>query len=350
MIKEYGYEYDAILNEKLWSVTEGKVTKQTFDGAHCLRSGRDALKAIAREYRNCLVLLPALACDSMIHPFEMYGHEIAYYKLNKDYKIDLESLNIEATNILFLYADYFGIPSISDDCLEQLRKHGNIVFIEDRTHNYIWDRRRSFEPDYMVASLRKWIPIPDGGLLWGNISKPFGDDTRFSTTRLKAQTMRHNYLISGDERIKTEYRQIFSSVSDLMEDDDPVAMSAYSYALLESVDWGKVKRVRERNSKLLIHMLAASPYIRLIQGQTGYSDLYVAFMVRNRDEVQRRLSQERIFNTIIWPLRDIQRKTCEVAKMVELSMLAAPCDQRYTQDDMKTIGEEIVKVVADVNK
>ena len=94
MVKEYGYEYDAALNEEVWSKTEGKVTTEQLFGAYCLRSGRDALKAIAREYPPCIALLPALACDSMVRPFEQYGHNVRYYKLNSDFSINLNSLNI----------------------------------------------------------------------------------------------------------------------------------------------------------------------------------------------------------------------------------------------------------------
>lgn len=65
MVKEYGYEYDTVLNEEIWKAIEGKVTDQRLLNALCLRSGRDTLKAIAREYAPCVALLPALACDSM---------------------------------------------------------------------------------------------------------------------------------------------------------------------------------------------------------------------------------------------------------------------------------------------
>ena len=91
-VKEYGYEYDAVLNETIWKASKGHVTDQKLMGAHCLRSGRDALKAIAREYQHCIALLPSLACDSMVHPFEMYGHKIMYYRINTDYSIDYESI------------------------------------------------------------------------------------------------------------------------------------------------------------------------------------------------------------------------------------------------------------------
>ncbi|MBR0410338.1 MAG: hypothetical protein IJI25_04935 [Eubacterium sp.] len=349
MVKEYGYEYDAVLNEQIWKATEGKVTDQKLMGANCLRSGRDALKAIAREYEPCVALLPALACDSMVHPFESYGHKIQYYRLNEDYSINLESLKIGEEKTLFLYADYFGKPAIQDEELEKLRTRGNIIFIEDRTHNLVWERRYSFKSDYIMASLRKWFPVPDGGLLWGEITKPLGNDTTFSMTRLKAQCMRHEFLVCGEESIKTEYRKIFSTVSDLMDEDGPSAMSAYAYALARDTDWDEVRKARQQNAEALISILSTSPYVSFIQNQSGKSDLYVSFIVPNRDEVQRKLSAEGIFNTIIWPLMDEQKHVCSVAKITEENMLAAPCDQRYSTDDMKTIGAEIVRVIADVN-
>lgn len=350
VVKEYGYEYDAVLKKDVWKDTEGKVTNQKLFGAYCLRSGRDTLKAIAREYEPRVVFLPALACDSMVRPFELYGHKIQYYKLNSDYSINLNSIDFGTDEVLFLYSDYFGRSAITDEELDKLRKQGNIIFIEDRTHNLIWETKHTFQPDYIIASLRKWLPIPDGGLLWGEITKPLGTDTTFSTTRLKAQCMRHEFLACGDETIKTEYRKIFSTVSELMDNDEPSAMSDYSYVLTKETDWDWVKRIRQQNAEALISILSKSPYISIIQDKVGLSDLYVSFTVLNRDEVQRRLSAEGIFNTIIWPLSEQQKEACKVAKYTEENMLAAPCDQRYTVEDMKTIGAEIVRVIDDVNK
>ena len=350
MVREYGYEYDAALNEKLWEKTKGKVTSEKLWDAYCLRNGRDALKAIAREYSPCVALLPALACDSMAHPFSLYGHEIKYYRLKPDYSIDLESLKIGDEPILFLYMDYFGRPAIRDESLEKLRARGNLVFIEDRTHNLLYNRSSSFKPDYIMASLRKWLPVPDGGLLWGEIRKTLESDTTFSTARLKAQCMRHEFLSCGDVKIKTEYRKIFSTVSDLMDDDEPSAMTAYSYELAKGTDWDWVRKTRKRNAEVLIKAISSSPYITFIQDASGLSDLYVPFTVPNRDEVQRRLSAEGIFITIIWPLSSSQKESCPLSKYTEENMLAAPCDQRYTEEDMKVIGAEIVRVIAYVNR
>ncbi len=352
MVKEYGYEYEASLDSRLWKETAGRTTNEKLLGALCLSSGRDALKAIAREYEPAVAMLPALACDSMILPFEMYGHKIRYYRLNSDYTIDLSDLDPGEGRALFLYMDYFGIPSVTDEELNALRaRNSRLVFIEDRTHTLPRKRTSSFRPEYTIASLRKWLLIPDGGLLWGKVSCPLSEDTEFSQTRLKAQNMRYEFLHGGDASLKPEYRKIFSTVSDILDGaKKPAAMSAYAYELAKRTDWKQLRAVRRANAEALISVLSATPLISFIQKQPGMSDLYVPFTVPNRDEVQRRLSAEGIFNTIIWPLTEGQKDYCKTAKFTEENMLAAPCDQRYTVPDMLEIGKEIVRVIEDVNR
>ncbi len=350
MVKEYGYEYDAALHSLLWKETKGRIATDRLFGAICLRSGRDALKAIAREYEPTDVFLPALACDSMVLPFRMYGHTIRYYRLNSDYTIDLDWLDGQLTeNALFLFMNYFGIQAIQDCQLTRIKQtHPKLVFIEDRTHHLIWKSARTFKPDYTVASLLKWLNVPDGGLLWDFTTlrnSTFSEDMSFSETRLKAQCMRATYLQTGNEETKTKYREIFSTVSDIIDSDlNPARMSAYAYALAANTDWNIIRTRRKENASCLISILQEAG-VPLIQEHAGISDLYVAFLTDHRDSKQNDLSSKGIFNTIIWPLADEQKQTCRVAQYTQACMLAAPCDQRYTTDDMAYIGKEIVQII-----
>lgn len=349
-IKEFGYEYDASLDVSLWADTKGKVTTNLFWDALCLRSGRDALKVIAREYKPTVVLMPALACDSMVLPFKMYGHTVRYYSLTDEYRVDLPSLEkmIPKSETLFLYMDYFGRPAIDDDALLYLQSnYPQLVFVEDRTHTLLWKKLRKFIADYEMASLRKWLNIPDGGLLWSQKKLRlvhFANDTSFTKNRLKAQCMRREFFVTGDLALKAEYRRIFSSVSEIMDQDCvPSRMSAYSYELALQADWNHIRQKRQENAQVLISVLKQSS-IDFIQPESGLSDLYVAFKVCNRNAKQAKLSSMGIFNTIIWPLNNEQKSVSIVAKDTEEKMLAAPCDQRYSVKDMEYIGQEMVRV------
>jgi hypothetical protein len=321
--------------------------------AICLRSGRDALKAIAREHTPTIVYIPALACDSMVLPFKMYGHTIKYYRLNNDYTINLEYLEMliqgHDESGIFLYMNYFGITAIEDYDLIKLRNtYPKMIFVEDGTHNLIWGRQSNFQPDYIVASLRKWTNIPDGGLLWANKeikNNNFSEDISFSEMRLKAQCMRKEFFDTGNQNLKTEYRKIFKSVSEILDKDKETSrMSAYSYELAIKTDWEKVKFKRKSNAEKLLGIFK-NANIPCIQNDAGISDLYVTFTIEYRDEIQSQLSQMGIFNTIIWPLNNVQKETCPVAKYTEEHMLAAPCDQRYSIEDMEYIGDKIVNVL-----
>lgn len=344
MVKEYGYEYDAVLDKELYERSKGKVTREKLMGAMCLRSGRDALKVVAREFESTVVLMPALACDSMILPFEMYGHEVKYYKLNKDYSIDIEYLysliSNEGKPILFLYMDYFGNKAITDNELEKLKeKYSSLIFIEDRTHNVLVDSSYIFKPHFTVASLRKWIDIPDGGLLWMSDDlkkKGFSENLTFSETRLRAQCMRNEFLASGNEELKKEYRKIFSTITDMIDEEVlPGLMSQYSYELAERADWNTISDIRRRNAKILIKELNG---FNFVQNDSGFGDVYVAVLINNRDIIQQKLASMGIFCTIIWPLNDEQREASEIARYTEEHMLTIYCDQRYSENDMKYVA------------
>ena len=355
VIKEYGYEYDAELDKDLFERTFNKNTFGFINGAYALRSGRDAIKTIAREFEPCVALLPALSCDSMVLPFKMCGHQLAFYKYRENLSIDLSNLysllqENKSKTILFLYMDYFGIKAISDSELFRLKKtNKNVLFIHDSTHTFLNCKETNFKSDFILASARKWINIPDGGLLWCNRqlnNQSFTNDTSFAYKRLEAQQLRHSFFNTGDKTLKTQYRAIFSTVSDIIDSDPtPSRMTSYSFELLKKADFETIKKTRRNNASVLINILSSNQRIKVLQTSSNISDLYVPFLVGNRNDIQDKLNKIGIFNTIIWPISKEQKEACANAKYIEEHMLAAPCDQRYTIDDMKYIGQEIVRVI-----
>ena len=161
-------------------------------------------------------------------------------------------------------------------------------------------------------------------------------EERIYLIRLHAQCMRNEFLQTGEEGIKNEYRRIFSTVTDLIDIEMlPGLMSLYSYKLATKANLKNINEVRCRNAQVLINELRG---FKFIQPQSGLGDLYAAILIENRDAVQRMLASMGIFCTIIWPLNDEQRLVCEIARYTEDHVLAVYCDQRYTIEDMKYIA------------
>lgn len=358
MIKEYGYEYNAEVNNEVFAKSQWNSTNKTLWNAYCLRSGRDALKVIARAHSGAKVYLPTLCCDSMITPFEMYNCEIEFYPLTNALAVDypqlLEKLDRTYDKILLLYFDYFGIPMFSDIQLKEIKaKYKHLVLIRDITHTLLIHNELEHGDNYTIASLRKWINIPDGGLLWTDYEvnrSEWCESPVFAIQRLEAQKLRTVFFETGIEEIKKQYRKIFSSVSNLLDSNQhPVKMTEYSYQIAFNTDWKQIRKIRKENADVLREIFAKCIDIKVIDSCGDESNLYVPILVNRRDIVQNCLSKLGIFNTIIWPLRDEQKKCCENTEYIHNHMLAVPCDQRYSQDDMVYIGEEIVRTVYEKN-
>lgn len=353
-VKEYGYEYENDIDEHIYLENKGKLCDSSVFNGIALRSGRDAFKIIAGKYNNSVLLISSLSCDSMITPFEKQGFDVFYYKLNSDLTIQFDYLlsilaKVIDKQVIFVYMDYFGINQITDNQLQLVKeKYHNVVFVKDLTHTFLYDKVKNIISDYSILSLRKWLPVPDGGVLWckNNNDIVFGQDLSFFEKRLSAQKMRFDYLKTGKIELKPIFRKIFSNVAQIIDNDAlPGKMSNYSFEILRKADFKEIKRIRERNYNVLLDILSKESKIYILQPDCQKSNLYFPIIIENRDFVQNNLSKIGIYNTIIWPLRDEQKKVCETAKYVEEHMLAVSCDQRYSIEDMKHIAYEIVRVI-----
>ena len=351
MVKEYGYEYEKQIDRALLKKDYGLFSSENYNGAMCLRSGRDALRILSNNYKGLKVYLPALSCESMVSPFSN-NNSIIFYKLNDDYSIDLKYLKsiLVKEKAIFIYMDYFGNQMISSKSLQLIKnEYSDLIFVEDITHIYLFNKERKFVPNYTVASIRKWIDVPDGGLLWNNCNEKlnvtFSNDYSFFEKKLYAQDLRKKYLMNGNEKLKLEFRNIFSTVTDIIENDNnPCRMSKYSFDIISKTDFELIKKQRMKNAKVLIDILK-SENIKLIQSSNEKSNIYVGLLINNRDEIQKELSSLGIFCTIIWPLSEKQKTICKVAKYTEECILAVPCDHRYSEKDMNFIGKEIVRII-----
>ena len=174
----------------------------------------------------------------------------------------------------------------------------------------------------------------------------FGNDLSFFEKRLNAQILRNEFFKTSDLQLKDQYRRIFSTVSNILNEDvNPSKMSEYAYNLINQTDWMCIREQRMINARELIGVLSQMEGVQLIQSDITKSNLYVPFIVQSRDDIQSKLSELGVFNTVIWPLRTEQKECCSVSKYIEEHMLAAPCDQRYSKEDMIYIGREIERAI-----
>lgn len=347
---EYGSEYDILANRDFLSAADcGFVS----DDWQLYRSGRDAMKAFARIAGRKKVLLPALCCESMILPFEKNGYSVEFYKLRRDLSGDeadvLEKLSEDS---VLLYIRYFGLPAFSDAFLQSLKqqKEGLLV-VEDRTHDILLRRvEEGFKPDAVLSSLRKWAALPDGGMLQTGLGRCEAvEDSRFALLRHEAMEQKSRYLESWEPQLKRDFLERLNTASDILDESgEAVKMGAGEEKLLRSIDFEKLLKRRQENALLLRELLMPlekAGKLRFLTDKPENSTLYFPIFLEKRREVQLAMAARDIYCPVIWPTPEGAEGVCTNCEYVTEHMLAIPCDQRYSSDDMRFIAENLADIL-----
>lgn len=352
-VTEYGSEFD-------WA-SSSAYEEDDFNShyiksksAYRFRSGRDALKAVAQQYNKThnTVLLPVLCCESMVTPFSMNGYEISFYKMKENLTADEDDLKSKMTDTtLLVYMSYFGTEPFGADFLDALKQnYPKAKFVEDRTHTPLCNNADSLA-DVVVVSIRKWLAIADGGLVFSKdeFEKKYPPDFRFSDLRKTAMEKKSEFLQSGNEKLKDEFRLLLGQAGELLDiSPEPYGMTEASAEQLLKTDFRSIYEQRVKNVHTLrygLQPLVDCGRLKFITTDPEKSTLYFPVLVKNRDAVQKALAEKSVFCPVIWPVPEQARNICSNSEYLAENMLAIPCDQRYEQDDMLKIAEIINTVI-----
>ena len=357
-VREFGSEFDRDANLPFLTCHPSSFFFLG-EGERYFRSGRDALKAVARFFGQThrRVLLPALCCESMMLPFLQNGYEVCYYPLQEDLTASESTVAgmLEGTDVL-LSMSYFGIPAFSDAALERLRRSApSALFVEDRTHDLLCQcRKTAFEPDVTVASLRKWLSLEEGGLLWSRhpILDSFASDTEFCSLRREAMAKKSHYLKNGCEAEKKEFRSLLGKAAARLDADAiPYGMTEQTRREMIRWDYHELFCRRIRNAEHLFAELEPLRHAGLLTpiGDPSVGALYAPVLVEQRDLLQQHLARRGIYCPVIWPLPEGAEGISAAADHVSSHLLALPCDQRYDETDMSFVAagvfEELTALV-----
>ncbi len=135
-------------------------------------SGRAAMLAALRQLvlpPGSVVLVPTYHCPTMVAPILHAGLTPAYFPIGADGLPQLDGISaaVAAQARAMFVAHYFGLPqslqAVSDWCRSR-----QITLIEDCAHSFFGragDRPIGAWGDYATASLTKFFPVAEAGLL-----------------------------------------------------------------------------------------------------------------------------------------------------------------------------------------
>ncbi len=316
-------------------------------------AGRTALdfiiKDISKRKRIFNVFLPSYCCESMIVPFLDNHINVFFYNvILTENGVEIEADEISCADAVVVM-NYFGFKSqFVESFIDQLNQK-NIIVIKDATQSLFCEESYDERADYMFASFRKWMGIPDGSILAKrdgcfNISVPQETKTSYLKKRTKAMQLKKEYLDKGTGN-KNKYLSKFTEASCLLNQDyEGYRMSDCSIRSLNNNDFPSIKDKRQKNARFLINALLNQNGITLPFKWVGENDvpLFVPILVQGgfRNLLRKHLIKQRIYCPVHWPLFP-EHKISQKCKTVYGKELSLVCDQRYDIEDMRRIAEEL---------
>jgi dTDP-4-amino-4,6-dideoxygalactose transaminase len=189
--------------------------------------------------------------------------------------------------------------------------------------------------DFVLFSPRKFIGVPDGGILVSRCNIYF-DKIKLKPSpgswwmkMLEATINRREFDKFGGER---QWYQLFQNC----ESDNPLgyfAISNLSYLLLfNAFDYAEIAKQRVENYLLLKNELKNVA----IFGSLRENTVPLGFAIRHsdRDLILKKLFNEQIYPPVHWLIEGLTPKKFGQSHTLAKQIMTLPCDQRYGEDNM----------------
>ena len=313
-----------------------------------LMSGREALRLLLREARadgRDRLLLPAYLCDSVAQAasadWDLERIPVTDRLVPRaDALADAMARAPERTVVVEV--PIFSAP-LPPAVRQALDSQPTALVIEDLTHTLL-SRERPARP-HAIASIRKWLPIADGGLAVGSATPVDGAEDAFAEQRAGVMDAKWRWLRDGTGD-KDAYLRGYSDWEHALDAGRGVrSMSAGSQARLEGADLAAVAASRRANYRTMRELVLLSPRIgdevTLFEPDLadGAVPLGLPVICRRRDALRRHLIRNQVYCPVHWPLpRAVAEGDFPMAQRRNRELMTLVIDQRYGPLDMARVA------------
>jgi hypothetical protein len=319
-------------------------------------SGRDALRALIQATKPRRVLFPSFYCQDVYSAAT--GYEAVAYAdgpTDTDNSIADPSSFLRAGDLIVVTNTY-GLRSRSPLLSSP---PADVIVVEDHTHDPTSAWAKTSKATYAFASLRKWFPIPDGGVLWSPLQKrepiespaELSDEcTAVTLDRLSGMLLKARFLI-GENADKPGFRALsVRGEEHIGQSLEPQPMSSIARALFDLFPADAWRATRRKNHDTFVAACDSSVRILsktsdLASASTSVTPYCVVLEFEShdaREAMRSHLVKQRIYPAVLWPLDgkllpgipdahvDLSRRT-----------LCLHCDHRYAETDMLRVAAAV---------
>ena len=312
------------------------------------RDGRQAIKSIllnTEKLKDKICYLPSYLCYSISQPFKELKLEVNFYNHRHSLKPLIQE-NIK--NSLIFIVDYFGTEYISKERIYDFLNKGNIIIL-DVTHSLLDRDRLKIKSKnlYLIASLRKIFPIPDGGVLYHS-------DSQFTAKKasprgyeemLEAMKLKESYLKEKSKIIPKNIKNRFLKIYQKYENDKDSNLiklqniPAISLDILKNINILNIIRKRKRNLEFMYKNISNKKHLlfNLNEIKSPFILLLVFENEEKRNAIKKLLIENNIYPPIHWDLEKIVPKGYLFEHQLSKRILSIPIDQRYNEKNLSRV-------------
>ncbi len=311
-------------------------------------TARQAIRCCLRDLPadEKTALLPEYTCGSVIRTFQQEGYSLYFYPLDAQLRISTSRINqllLQHKAGVLLVHPYFGFNTIDED--EAVIDTATVIY--DATQALFSDFTY-LQADYVVASIRKWGPFPDGAYCVKKHGR-FADKTEYPEDEAYLAIIKQAFqgkaaYIEEDRGQKDDFRNLYAQAQTILRSrTDLYRMSEESMNIYRRYDFDSLIRSRRANFQTLLAYSSWDQLGELTSPCLPEDVVPLYFSLRltrtSRAKFQHHLASHDVYAPVIWPkapyldLRGVGEETDRIYSQI----LSLPLDQRYSTADMNRI-------------
>lgn len=320
------------------------------------QSGRNAIEELMKYMQKHMdikkILIPDFVCKTVTDAVERSGMMYEKYCVDCNFEVQLEEIQrkIESGIKSIYIVQYFGKRNTPEflSSIAEWKKQG-IIIVEDITMS-LYSKKESEIGigNYILGSLRKWLPIPDGAFV-STLDQGLPDVlnvtyvSKYTDYYRLVQAMKREYICGGcvDKELKENYLAYYKkSIDELFSDYKIYPISDFAQNYLSNYNAEVVSQKRIDNYDYLYNKIINITKINVkIKRADGYVPFGMLIECANRDELLKFLIDRDIYCNVHWRLDRSENN--ENVEKLSRSLLTIPCDQRYSYKEMDYIAQAI---------
>jgi len=315
----------------------------SWPAAACYALGRHAVAGLASELKAQAIWVPEYFCHEVAESWRASLPVRLYRDDPRRPEPDWKSLQ-PGSRDLVVAVNYVGVRD-RNAWWAWRRKH-DCVLVEDHSHDPFSPWALKSRADFAFCSLRKTLPVADGGLLWSPHKLPLlsvseGADWTGSALKLAAMVWKADYLAGkAPAETKSAYRELQVQGEKRLAGSVPSSISPWSAKYLQPGVPTEWRMRRRENTAHFLQQLdgwnGAKPLFREWPADSVPFAAVLVFPSQSvRDDYRAYLTSRGVYCPIHW---EAPGSAADDVKELACCVLTIPTDQRYSAGDMERVA------------